>query len=296
VLGLKTMKMILVLLLLCSSAICNAELRTWTAVNGKKVEAEFVSNEKGVVKLKLESGKVFEVPLNKLSKSDQEFLKAKLSLGSLADNIVGKVITMEIEGDDIPLQFHEDGRILPGENEGLVDGVATYKIEGNEVLVFSKGNRDGGISFTSSSPKVGDQVELGSEEEKMKGKITKIEAADELEGVNAKKVVHRENIFYLKGSETPYTGRIFLLHDNGKMSREAYIKEGKQVGTETRWYENGKKKGEANFKDGKQDGLTMGWHENGKKQAEANFKDGELISEKYWNSKGEPVESWQEAK
>jgi len=29
--------------------------RTWTAVNGKEVEAEFVSNEKGIVKLKLKS-------------------------------------------------------------------------------------------------------------------------------------------------------------------------------------------------------------------------------------------------
>ena len=56
-----------------------SELRTWTAVNGKEVEAEFVSNEKGVVKLKLKSGKVFEVPLNKLSKADQDFLKAKSS-------------------------------------------------------------------------------------------------------------------------------------------------------------------------------------------------------------------------
>ena len=36
-------------------AFCNAELRTWTAVNGKEVEAEFVSNEKGIVKLKLKS-------------------------------------------------------------------------------------------------------------------------------------------------------------------------------------------------------------------------------------------------
>jgi antitoxin component YwqK of YwqJK toxin-antitoxin module len=295
------MKKIIPFLTFCLVATCNAELRTWTAVNGKEVAAEFVSNEEGVVKLKLKSGKVFEVPLNKLSKSDQEFLKAKPSSGSLVDNIVGKVITLEIEGDVNRIQFYGDGRILTGETENVEDFRFTYKIEGNEVLVFDEEERDGGISFSSSSPKVGDQVEMGPEEEKMKGKITtiekitKIEAVDELEGVNAKKVVHRENIFYLKGSETPYTGRIFLLHDNEKMSKEAYIKEGKQVGTETRWYKNGKKKGEANFKDGKQDGLTMGWHENGKKQAEANFKDGELISEKYWNSKGEPVDTWQEA-
>ena len=73
------MKKIIPFLVFCLVATCNADLRTWTAVNGKEVEAEFVSNEKGIVKLKLKSGKVFEVPLNKLSKADQEFLKAKPS-------------------------------------------------------------------------------------------------------------------------------------------------------------------------------------------------------------------------
>ena len=170
------MKMILVLLLLCSSAICNAELRTWTAVNGKEVEAEFVSNEKGLVNLKLESGKVFEVPLNKLSKADRDFLKAKPSSGSLVDNIVGKVMTFELEGDEILVQFNGDGRMLMGENEGLEDGGVTYKIEGNEVLIFSDGKRDGGVSFSSSSPKVGDQVELGPKGDKMRSKILKIES------------------------------------------------------------------------------------------------------------------------
>ena len=72
------MKKIIPFLAFCLVATCNAELRTWTAVNGKEVEAEFISNEKGIVKLKLKSGKVFEVPSNKLSKEDNEFI------GSLA--------------------------------------------------------------------------------------------------------------------------------------------------------------------------------------------------------------------
>jgi len=58
-------------------SVCNAQeskLRTWEAVNGKEVEAEFVSNEKGIVKLKLKSGKVFAVPLSQLSKEDNEII------------------------------------------------------------------------------------------------------------------------------------------------------------------------------------------------------------------------------
>ena len=68
------MKTIIPLLSLFLNAICSAELRTWTAINGKKVEAELISNEKGIVKLKLKSGKAFDVPLNKLSEADQDFI------------------------------------------------------------------------------------------------------------------------------------------------------------------------------------------------------------------------------
>ena len=135
------MKTLITFLTFCLVATCNADLRTWTAVNGKEVEAEFVSNEEGVVKLKLKSGKVFEVPANKLSKEDNEFI------GSLAKP----------------------------------------------------------------------------------------------EGVTKKELENREGIDYLKGSDTPYTGKVFAL------------------------YENGKKKQEGNLKDGKMAGLWVGWHENGKK-------------------------------
>ena len=69
----------------------------------------------------------------------------------------------------------------------------------------------------------------------------------------------------------------------------------------------GKKKGEGNYKDGKLflwyknrsnykigelNGLNS-WHENGQKKFEGNFKDGKVVegSRKFWNSKGEPVDT-----
>jgi hypothetical protein len=92
------------------------------------------------------------------------------------------------------------------------------------------------------------------------------------EGVNYKKLEEREGIIYLKDSDTPYTGKAY---------------EGDE-----RWQEK-----EGNFKDGKQDGLFTAWHKNGQKAGEANFKDGKLVegSKKFWNSKGEPVDSEEEA-
>ena len=61
------------------------------------------------------------------------------------------------------------------------------------------------------------------------------------------------------------------------------------------WYGNEQKEFEANFKNGKYDGLVEAWHKNGQKAMETNFKDGVEISGKYWNSKGEPVDTYQEA-
>ena len=63
------------------------------------------------------------------------------------------------------------------------------------------------------------------------------------EGINWKELDFRDgySIAYLKGSDTRYTGKAVL------------------------------------------------WHENGQKEIEVNGKDGEIISSKYWNSKGELI-------
>jgi len=67
---------ILILFFIVLGSVCHAEIRTWTAVNGKKVDAKFVSIEKEIVKLKLKSGKVFEVPVHKLSEEDNTFISS----------------------------------------------------------------------------------------------------------------------------------------------------------------------------------------------------------------------------
>ena len=94
----------------------------------------------------------------------------------------------------------------------------------------------------------------------------------EKKGVLRKETERRDDGFtYLKGSDTPYTGKIFIN------------------------YENGKKRAEANYKDGKVDGVAVKWYENGQKQGEAYYKEGEKIAVKYWNSKREPVDTIEEA-
>ena len=62
------------------------------------------------------------------------------------------------------------------------------------------------------------------------------------------------------------------------------------------WHENGQKREETNCKDGKVHGLAVIWHQNGQKMSERNWKEGKKISEKWWNSKGEPVDTIEEAR
>ena len=65
------------LFFIVSTSVCHAELRTWTSIVGTKVEAELVSLTGNQVILKTKAGKTLKLPLNKLSKADQEFLTAK---------------------------------------------------------------------------------------------------------------------------------------------------------------------------------------------------------------------------
>ena len=129
----------------------------------------------------------------------------------------------------------------------------------------------------------------------------------------------RKGIRYLKNSDTPYTGEHFIVHRNGPKKATGSFKGGKKDGLVTSWHENGQKRFEVYFKDGRFHGLSLVWHENGQKEVEstfkdgkpeglmtwlhdngqkkgeANFKAGEAISEKYWNSKREEVDSLEEA-
>ena len=135
--------------------------------------------------------------------------------------------------------------------------------------------------------------------------------------VNKEEIEFRGQVVYLKGSDAPYTGKIFGLldgrnfefhtndgkidgpwvtwHQNGQKEDEGIFKDGKADGLMTSWYKNGQKEVEGTFKDGKPEGLMTWLHDNGQKKGEANFKAGEAISEKYWNSKVEEVDSLEEA-
>ena len=84
-------------------------------------------------------------------------------------------------------------------------------------------------------------------------------------------------------------------HENGRKMFEGTYKDGNQVGLSTGWHENGQKAEETPFKDGEPHGLWIRWHKNGQKQSETIWENAQKVSVKYWNSKGEEVETEEEA-
>ena len=102
----------------------------------------------------------------------------------------------------------------------------------------------------------------------------------------------RDGLFYQNNE--PYSGWAKGMYDSGQPKGLGQFKDGKQDGLEMRWQENGQKSYEATYKDGELDGLRTRWHENGQKKSETTFKDGKELSAKYWNRKGEEVETREE--
>ena len=104
-----TMRLLLLLLVLGTPCVVAQEgkskLRTWTSSIGTKIEAELVSSTGEQVTLKTKAGRTLQVPLNKLSKADQEFIAAK---SSPKEPVKGGVpvtsnLKYEIKGDAVTI-------------------------------------------------------------------------------------------------------------------------------------------------------------------------------------------------
>ena len=116
-----------------------------------------------------------------------------------------------------------------------------------------------------TTPAEGKQRDL---KEVVRDEKTGVELSPKLEGVNLREFELRgEDILYLKGSDSPYTGKYFTL------------------------YENGQKESAGNIKEGKEDGLTVEWYRNGQKKSETNWQNGKIVLEKDWSKNGEEIET-----
>ena len=330
--------LIIVTLPLLLGSVCHAELRTWTSIVGTKVEAELVSQTSDQVTLKTKAGKTLKLPVNKLSKADQDYIRDANPLKSVSlecSKLVQRVgysfekesFVTKKQDADLWLYFDEDdcsgGAIfgnrdrkgyifIPSKrnfSEISLDNIPTHEstkigfrpigkgfegmpfwiktISGRFVLAVIKKVQPAVFTDFASGAKA--KVEL----EWIWQAAT--ETKPELNGVHFDMTELREGRRYLKSSDLPYTGKAFMFYKSGKKRTEGNWKDGKKEGLVTSWNENGEKDQESNYKNGKLDGLMIMWHSNVQKMTQQQYEDGKLISRKYWNRKGEPVDSFDEA-
>ena len=235
---------------------------------------------------------------------------------ALNKNLVGGKIPTESK---IVFLFESDlGWNGLGVLEDVIDYVELYKLE-KVSICFSNGDYEFVDKSQLKSLKWELEEKLQEIKEKVKTEELVAETKPELGGVKMEEVERRgfppNSLYYLKASDTPYTGKTFEMYQSGQKKSETNYKDGKKNGLERLWYENGNKEYEEKWKDGKEEGvrtwwyqsgqkkseenlkdgmivgLSVQWHENGKKMEEVNYKDGKIISQELWNSKGESVDS-----
>ena len=236
----------------------HAELRTWTNLNGMKIEAELISNEKGIVKLKHKFG-ILKISVNNLSNEDREFLSCLAKPEGVNED--------ELERREV-LTYRK------GSN-ALYSGVA-FTLHSNgkrkSEAIYKDGLLNGVIKSWYSNGKKA--AEANSKEGKLHG-VQK--------GWYSSGVKQEESNF----KEGKLHGLKIGWHSNGNKAAEANFQHGKKHGLETEWFPSGEKKMEMNFNNGKIDGTWITWNENGTKSAESTFDYGKPLSFKGWNEKGE---------
>ena len=89
---------------------------------------------------------------------------------------------------EMVLQFEKDGKFTIGRvsKDGTVyslgDDDLTYKVsDPKKVTVFEKGTADGGVSFPTTHPKIGDEIKFGPEKDPRSAVISKLEDAGPME-------------------------------------------------------------------------------------------------------------------
>ena len=103
----------------------------------------------------------------------------------------------------------------------------------------------------------------------------KVVSANELQFIG-----EDDEIAYLSGEDTPFTGKVEDFYDNGQKVEEGNYKDGKLDGLYTSWYENGQKREESNWRDDKLMSAKA-WKPNGEKCPFTNVKDGDGVGVRY---------------
>ena len=97
-----------------------------------------------------------------------------------------------------------------------------------------------------------------------------ISCGNNLKEIDLSLLENKSGVFYEKGAEKPFTGKVTAKYPDGKKMLESSWKNGKQ---------DGKPKIEGTFKDGEADGIIKVYDESGKVILQEEWKDGVKVKE-----------------
>lgn len=125
-----------------------SEMRTWTDATGKfKIEAKMLGNEDGGIELEKKDGRVITLPLDKLSKTDQEFVAELESQSSSANPFAGGK----------KRNSRSSGKSRSSRNRGSASAVTSPNYAENELYLSDPGwnvTPDAATTVDSSSNKI----------------------------------------------------------------------------------------------------------------------------------------------
>lgn len=91
------------------------------------------------------------------------------------------------------------------------------------------------------------------------------------QSVNYEELERRERIAYLKGSDTPFTGKAYDYHKNGNKKKEINFVNGYKEGVYKTWFESGNKSSIKFYKANKLEGAIISWYDNGQYERKVEF-------------------------
>jgi len=150
--------------------------RTWTDNTGQhKIQAELVEVANGVAKLKKKDGTIVEVPLEKLSKTDQRWIENNQETDEAADDgkLTSAVANVNTDSRDWPRwrgqnndgistetgllkSWPEAGPPLVWTASGLGSGYSSVAVSNGKI--YTMGNKDGGIKLICLSAEDGSKL------------------------------------------------------------------------------------------------------------------------------------------
>ena len=290
-------------------------MRTWTSSVGTKVEAELLSLTGDQVSLKTKEGKILRLHLHKLSKADQKLLSEMDSRDAKAPTL--DRVTLPLSEADLErlLKQAVDVGSLQSRGGFFFLGSSTKPYSGWAKRLYPSGELDTLKQFQRGQQ---NGLEIGWHKNGQKSyegyaKEGKAEGPVRAWHENGQK--HKEFAFKDGKPDGPATGwhdngqRRFEQvyrggavhgpyvgwHRNGQKHKEFALKDGKPDGPATAWHDNGQRHYEQVYTSGLLHGPYKSWHANGQKKGEGAFEEGKAVSMKHWNSKGEEVDTSEEA-